>query len=105
MQGVRRQTIFGNAARVGIIPLTPQPAPNQTVFAQVPSLGIVQVAQFNYLPAVVLTDGRIFANFNGSYEQVLRQCPAFSGVLPPNFTISTCWMVDQYGRYTVVQPR
>jgi hypothetical protein len=67
-------------------------------------MGFVQVSQFFYVPAVVLTDGRIFANFNGSYEQVLRRCPAISGPLPPGFTTSACWMIDSYGRYVVVQP-
>jgi hypothetical protein len=69
-------------------------------------MGFDQVAQFSFIPAVVLTDGRVFANFNGSYEQILRQCPSTSGSLLPGFTtFSACWMIDSYGRYVVVQPR
>lgn len=101
-------TTRGNKPRIGLILPSP-PAPQsqflQTVFAPVQDFGFVQVAQFFYTPAVVLTDGRVFANFNGSFEQVLRRCPAFSGTLPPNFTTSACWMIDSYGRYLVVQPR
>jgi hypothetical protein len=94
--------------RIGLIvpgPPLPQDQFSSTVFARSQSAGFVQAAQFYYLPAVVLTDGRIFANFNGSYEEVLRRCAAFSGPLPPNFTTSACWMIDSYGRYVVVQPR
>lgn len=63
------------------------------------------VAAFFYLPAVVLTDGRVFANFNGRSEQVLRRCPVTSGPLPPGFATPTCWMIDGQGRYLVVQQR
>jgi hypothetical protein len=101
-------TARGNKPRIGLVVPGPPAAQDQfssTVFPRVQSAGFVQVAQFYYLPAVVLTDGRILANFNGRYEEVLRRCAAFSGPLPPNFTTSACWMIDSYGRYVVAQPR
>lgn len=105
----RPSPVRGSKPRIGVIypspPAQPQDQFGQTVFSRQPSFGFPQVAQFYFLPAVVLNDGRIFANFNGSYEEVLRRCPAFSGALPPNFTTTACWTIDQYGRYTVVQPR
>ena len=100
-------TARGNKPRIGLVVPGPPAAQDQfsaTVFPRVQSAGFVQVAQFYYLPAVVLTDGRVFANFNGSYEEVLRRCAVFSGALPPNSTSSACWMIDAYGRYVVVQP-
>jgi hypothetical protein len=98
----------GAAPRIGLV--VPGPPASQggfpsTVFGQTQDLGFIRVAQFFYVPAIVLTDGRVFANFNGSYEQVLRPCPTTLGALPPEFTTSVCWMIDSYGRYVVVQPR
>lgn len=67
----------------------------------------VHVVQLYYMPTVVLNDGRVLANFGTGrgYEQVLRQCPALSGTLPPNFAVAPCWIVDAYGRYSVLQQR
>jgi hypothetical protein len=96
----------GRAARIGWIVPPPPVIPQQTSF---PTAGFAngapQVAAFYYLPTVVLTDGRVFANFNGTYEQVLRRCPVTSGTLPPGFATPACWVVDSYGRYQVVQGR
>jgi hypothetical protein len=66
-----------------------------------------QVVQITYYPTVVLSDGRVLANFGTGrgYEQVLRQCPQFSGTMPPNAIISACWTVDSYGNYRVIQQR
>ena len=97
------------AGRPRIAGIAPPPAvvPNQNGMPTAGFIGnaIPQVAAFYYLPAVVLTDGRVFANFGGRYEQVLRRCPVTSGTVPPGFTTSTCWVVDAYGRYQVVQQR
>ena len=97
----------GNKPRIAGIAPAPAIIPDQN---GVPTAGFVnnivpQVAAFYYLPAVVLTDGRVFANFNGNYEQVLRRCPVTSGPLPPGFATPVCWVVDSYGRYQVVQRR
>ena len=84
----------------------PVPAQNSPATAGWATTNILpQVAAFYYLPAVVLTDGRVFANFNGNYEQVLRRCPVTSGTLPPGFATPACWMIDSNGRYLVVQQR
>jgi hypothetical protein len=101
-------TARGNNSRIGLIVPGPPAAQgqfSQTVFAPTQDFGFVQVAQFFFVPAVALTDGRVFANFNGRFEQVLRRCPDISGALPPGFTTSACWMIDSFGQYVVVQPR
>lgn len=66
-----------------------------------------QVVRLSYYPTVVLSDGRVFANFGTGrgYEQVLRQCPQFTGAMPPNAIIAACWTVDAYGNYRVMQQR
>ena len=79
------------------IPTTPTPA--ATPIATAP------VAQITWYPTLVFSDGRVFANFGGGYEQVLRQCPQLSGTLPPNATIAPCWTVDSCGVYRVMQRR
>jgi hypothetical protein len=84
------------------------PAPSSS--GQVPIAPVVQgapVVQLYYLPTVVLADGRILANFGTGhgYEQVLRQCPSFTGTIPPNVALAACWQVDAYGRYSVLQQR
>jgi hypothetical protein len=103
---IRRQAYTPATARIGYIVPPPAVVPQQNSF---PSAGFAngapQVAAFYYLPTVVLTDGRVFANFNGIYEQVLRQCPVTSGLLPTGFATPACWIVDSYGRYQVVQSR
>lgn len=65
------------------------------------------VAQITYYPTVVLTDGRVLANFGTGrgYEQVLVKCPQISGVLPPGAVMAPCWIVDAGGRYVVLQQR
>jgi hypothetical protein len=65
------------------------------------------IAQVTYFPTLVLTDGRIFANFGTGhgYEQVLRQCPQINGQTPWNIIIPPCWAVDRNGRYYVMQQR
>lgn len=90
----------------GIAPAPPL-IPNQN---GIPTAGMIgntvpSVAAFYYLPAVVLTDGRVFANFSGRYEQVLRRCPVTSGTVAPGFAVAACWVVDSNGRYQVVQQR
>lgn len=67
----------------------------------------VGVAQITYYPTVVLSDGRVMANFGTGrgYEQVLRQCAAITGTLPANATIAPCFTVDAYGAYRVMQRR
>jgi hypothetical protein len=120
--------------RIGWIvsaPAAPQSPPAQTVFGAppvyvVPAYGTVsgygsgsgyyggavygapaQPMQLYYIPTVVLNDGRVLANFGTGrgYEQVLRQCPSFTGTLPPNFAVAPCFVVDAYGRYSVLQQR
>jgi len=67
----------------------------------------VQVVRVTYYPTVVLADGRVLANFGTGrgYEQVLRQCPQFTGAMPTNAIIAACWTVDAYGNYRVMQQR
>jgi hypothetical protein len=67
----------------------------------------VAISQITYYPTVVLTDGRVLANFgNGrGYEQVLRQCAQIGGTIPYGVTMAPCWTVDAYGRYSVIQQR
>jgi hypothetical protein len=71
------------------------------------SYGAPQVAQVTYFPTVVLTDGRIYANFGTGhgYEQVLRQCPQLTGQTSWNIIIPPCWGIDRNGRYFVMQQR
>jgi hypothetical protein len=96
----------GTARIAGIAP-PPQTVPIQNLATNTGFVanGPPQVAAFYYLPAVVLTDGRVFASFNGNFEEVLRRCPQISGTLPPGFSVATCWTVDANGRYLVVQRR
>jgi hypothetical protein len=65
------------------------------------------VSQITWYPTVVLTDGRVLANFGTGrgYEQVLRQCAQVGGVLPYGASMAPCWTVDAYGRYSVIQQR
>ena len=65
------------------------------------------IAQITYYPTVVLANGRVLANFGTGrgYEEVLRQCPQFTGTLPPNAVIAPCFTVDAYGNYRVMQRR
>jgi hypothetical protein len=97
---------YSGRARIGLIVPPPAVVPQQNGF---PTAGFAngapRVAAFYYLPAVVLTDGRVFANFNGTFEQVLRRCPITSGPVPPGFATPACWIVDSYGRYQVIQGR
>jgi len=60
---------------------------------------------FFRVPALVLSDGRIFARFNGAYEEVLRQCPVFAGTVNVDAVAPACWVVDAGGRYSVIQRR
>ena len=105
-------------ARTASIPPSPPPQPivvNTTGFpvanvpaapAAVPSpVFNAPVAQITWYPTLVMTDGRVFANFGAGYEQVLRQCPQLSGTLPPNATIAACFTVDANGTYRVMQRR
>lgn len=104
----RGQPTGRGTPQFGAILPAPSAPPGQlspTIFSPNFGTGTVQVAQFSFVPAVVLTDGRVFANFNGGFEQVLRRCPTISGATPPGFTTSPCWVVDQFGRYLVAQPR
>jgi hypothetical protein len=67
----------------------------------------VAISQITWYPTVVLTDGRVLANFGTGrgYEQVLRQCAQIGGTLPYGVTMAPCWTVDAYGRYSVIQQR
>jgi hypothetical protein len=101
-----RPQVYGQSTRIGWIVPPPPVIPQQNRFPTAGfANGVPQVAAFYYVPTVVLTDGRVFANFNGTYEQVLRRCPVTSGTLPPGFATPACWVVDSYGRYQVVQGR
>ena len=87
-----------------------QPAPTMNPVYGAPVYGApgqAPIAQITYYPTVVLTDGRVLANFGTGrgYEEVLRQCPQLSGPLPPNVTIAPCWTRDSYGTYRVMQRR
>jgi hypothetical protein len=114
------------AVRTGTMPPPPPPAPQMvatwTGFQQVNAGGFVgptaiitapvfgaqpAIAQITYFPTLVLTDGRVFANFgNGrGYEQVLRQCAQFTGAMPFGVNVAPCWTVDATGRYLVIQQR
>jgi hypothetical protein len=105
-------------ARTASIPPSPPPQPivvNTTGFptVNVPTVpaqpaspvATTPIAQITWYPTLVFADGRVFANFGGGYEQVLRQCPQLSGTLPPNATIAPCFTVDAYGVYRVMQRR
>jgi hypothetical protein len=114
------------AVRTGTMPPPPPPAPQMvptsTGFQQV-NTGVVvgstpiitapvfgaqpAIAQVTYFPTLVLTDGRVFANFGTGrgYEQVLRRCAQFSGGTPLSVNLSPCWTVDASGRYSVIQQR
>jgi hypothetical protein len=112
-------------ARTGVIPLSPPaqpivvnttglpmnttgPIPNATHLpSNSPVRAPAPIAQLSYYPTVVLTDGRVLANFGTGrgYEQVLRKCPSFAGSPPPGVYVSPCWTVDAYGRYAVIQQR
>lgn len=111
--------------RTGIIPLSPSAQPvvvNTTGLPVANTTGITitnatglprdpqtpaSVVQLSYYPTVVLSDGRVLANFGTGrgYEQVLRRCPNIVGTLPPGAFVAPCWTVDAYGRYAVVQQR
>lgn len=82
---------------------TSQPLPTTSPVYGPPA----QIAQITWYPTVVLSDGRVLANFGTGrgYEQVLRQCPQLTGALPPNATIAPCFTVDSYGTYRVMQRR
>jgi hypothetical protein len=85
-----------------VIPTIPTPG----IFNAAPAVDAQpQVASFFFLPVVILTDGRIFANFNGRFEQVQRECPTFSGAMPSNFAVAPCWIADRSGRLTAVRRR
>lgn len=104
-----RPTANGAKPRLAIIPPSPpaQPTtPHPTTFGT-NFISPVHVVRFDYLPTVVLSDGRVLADFGTGrgYEQVLRQCPRLSGPLPYGATIAPCWTVDAYGRYNVIQQR
>ena|SRR5687767_11218813 len=86
---------------------TTGPIPNSTGLNNnffLPTPNVVQVSHF---PTVVLSDGRVLANFGTGrgYEEVLRKCPTFSGAVPSNAYVAPCWTVDVNGRYLVVQQR
>lgn len=114
------------AVRTGTMPPPPPPAPQlvatSTGFQQINAVGFVSptpiiaapvfgaqpaIAQITYFPTLVLTDGRVFANFGTGrgYEQVLRQCAQFTGGVPYGVNVSPCWTVDANGRYAVIQQR
>ena len=86
------------------------PAPNTTGLAIPNSTGLhtnfvaPSVAQVSYYPTIVLTDGRVLANFGTGrgYEEVLRRCPQ---ALPPGARVAPCWTVDANGNYRVLQQR
>ena len=89
------------------LPAAPNPA-SQPVPSSSPVYGApVAVAQVTWYPTLVLSDGRVLANFGTGrgYEEVLRQCPDLSGPLPPNATIAPCFTKDSYGTYRVMQRR
>ena len=78
------------------------------LFANAPSFGqqvVPRPVSFFFVPALVMSDGRVFANFNGAYEEVLRQCPMIAGTADIGFVAPACWIVDSRGRYSVVQRR
>ena len=98
----------------------PPPIPTTGLFTNiVPSTGLFTNASpgvrqqtnvprpvaFFFVPAVVLSDGRIFANFNGVYEEVVRQCPMIQGTATVGFVAPACWIVNANGRYSVIQRR
>lgn len=100
------QPIVVNTTGLPIANTTGTPIPNSTGLppnSQTPA----SVVQLSYYPTVVLSDGRVLANFGTGrgYEQVLRRCPNLVGSLPPGAFVSPCWTVDAYGRYAVVQQR
>ena len=93
----------------------PRFGPGSSAIPTIPTTGIFnapvpvdahpQVAAFFFLPVVILTDGRIFANFNGRFEEVRRECPTFSGAMPSNYAVAPCWIADRSGRLTAVHRR
>jgi hypothetical protein len=88
----------------------PTPIPTTGLFTNIlPATGRQSIAPraatFFFVPAVALRDGRVFANFSGNYEEVLRQCPVVPGTNSVGFVAPACWTVDAYGRYSVLQRR
>jgi hypothetical protein len=110
---VRRPTSGVRIAGIAPAPTTvfqPTPIPTTGLFTNIvpataPQAFAPRPATFFFLPAVVLSDGRVFADFNGNYEEVLRQCPLVPGTNSFGFVAPACWMVDAYGRYSVMQRR
>lgn len=99
------------AAQPASIPTTGLPELSNINYGPAPVIGSgigrqVVVSQITYFPTVVLSDGRVFANFGTGrgYEQVLRQC-AFTGTIPAGVYMAPCWTVDAAGRYAVIQQR
>jgi hypothetical protein len=80
-------------------------APPASSPAQPTHMHPAPVVQIVYYPTVVLSDGRVLANFGTGrgYEQVLRQCPQGIASLPYGAQVAPCWSVDAYGYYRVLQ--
>jgi hypothetical protein len=98
------QPVVVNTTGLPTVPVpTSQPLPTTAPVYGPPA----RIAQITWYPTVVLSDGRVLANFGTGrgYEQVLRQCPQLSGPLPSNATIAPCFTVDSYGIYRVMQRR
>jgi hypothetical protein len=100
------QPIVVNTTGLPVTNTTGTPIPNSTGLPPDPHAA-ASVVQLSYYPTVVLSDGRVLANFGTGrgYEQVLRRCPNIVGTLPPGAFVAPCWTVDAYGRYAVVQQR
>lgn len=77
----------------------------RTTGSNISPLAPVALAHITYYPTVILSDGRVLANFGTGrgYEQVLRKCAQIVGPLPPGVTMAPCWTVDAYGRFVVIQ--
>jgi hypothetical protein len=87
-------------------PEAPAPTPQQLVRQNV-APQTLQTVQVYYLPVQVYRDGRVFADFGTGrgYQQVTRQCPAYTGTMPSNYATTACYLIDINGRYRVLHQR
>ena len=89
-----------NRARAGV-EVKPQPtataAPGSMVFP-------VQPVAFNLVPAVLMSDGTVWANFGFGFEPVIRSCGAAIVVSRPAVVAGNGAFIQQPSRPTFTQP-
>jgi len=77
--------------------------PDPAVIVQQPTVFRQPVA-FTLVPAVVMSDGSVFANFGFGYEQVLRPCSAGIVVGQPTVIAGNGVVLSQAQQPTYTQP-